>query len=336
MIRSELLTRLTQLAPDTTVYAAHVAALAEALVPAALSRQAQSPVGTIAPGLDELRLAELTGTTPELLEAWRVDDEKQTVAPDGIPVKYRLEAVLAWLRHATAHDVDAEERLATAFPMFDYADGAVEDLVGSLSRAHPPSGFWLARIAKAIGDDDTPGNRQFLDMLALDPDTAMQALAGMSDKNQASLNPANWLMWLLCRPAERPADMARVADALALLNDYDIGLGINAYGAADIVRHGLHTRTSFTISHVIAGLTQADRVLAGSLSGYATLVTTLIKLGADFSLQDERGRHVLDVATQVRKEYVSSPFLNIIDKFLLVQQLDEILLHGDDENAEKI
>jgi hypothetical protein len=44
----------------------------------------------------------------------------------------------------------------------------------------------------------------------------------------------------------------------------------------------------------------------------------------------------MQMATSVRHRHVSSPFLNLIDKFLLVQQLDDLLLLGDDENADKI
>ena len=336
MIRSDLLSRLTLLAPSTTFYAAHVAALAEAFLPAERSRQALGPISGEHTRLDEAMLANLTQTTPDTIEKWRAPDENQTVAPEGTHHRYRLQPVIEWIEVLSTQDLAGPERFATVFPMLDYADGVVEDFLGSLDRSEPPTGFWLARIAKALRDDEAPQNHTFLEALSTDPDSALQSAARMPEKSLEDFNPANWLMWELCRPSEKTTDLNAIAETLTLLNDQDIGLGINAYGSADIVRHGLHTRISFTISHLVAGLTQSDPRLVRSLVGYSTLVTTLIKLGADFSLQDEQGRHVLDVATQVRKSHVSSPFLNIIDKFLLVQQLDEILLHGDDENAEKI
>lgn len=336
MIRSDLLSRLTRLAPSTTFYAAHIAALAEAFLPAERSRQALGPVAEGQPQLDEAMLAKLTQTAPGTIEKWRAPDENQTVAPEGTHYRYRLPPVVEWIEVLATQEPAALERFATVFPMLDYADGAVENFLGSLDRTEPPIGFWLARIAKTLNDDESPQNQAFLEALSTDPDAALRSSALMSEKSLENFNSANWLMWELCRPSEKISDLNAVAEALTLLNDHDIGLGINAYGSADIVRHGLHTRISFTISHLVAGLTQSDPLLVRSLAGYATLVTTLIKLGADFSLEDEQGRHVLDVATQVRKSHVSSPFLNIIDKFLLVQQLDEILLHGDDENAEKI
>lgn len=324
MLHNDLMKRLVTLPADTPLAHAHVLALYDA-------QRAPDPVGA------------LTGVPAELLDTWRIPVESHTVRAAQPPARYRLGAVLDGLSRqddaADALNRDAS-RLATAFPMFTYADGADDDFITSLQHTEDPVTTRILRIpipfdlpaGTAIG----AAEQTFLNALLRDPDALPAAARRLPARTLESFNLANWLLAEFCRPELDAAHLHEVAESISLLADEDFGLGVNAYGHAESQQEGLVTRLSFTMSHLVAGLPQTSRLLNGSSSGYAALVTTLIKLGADFALEDDQGRNAMQVATGVRRQHVSSPFLNLIDKFLLVQQLDEMMLHGDDENADKI
>lgn len=327
MLHNDLMKRLASLPADTPLARAHVLALYDA-------QRTPDPVST------------LTGVPDELLDAWRIPVESHTVRAAQPAARYRLGAVLdgVKVRDDAAVDADASTndaaRLATAFPMFTYADGAEDDFITSLQHTEDPVSSRILRFpipfdlpaGTAIG----AAEQTFLDALLRDPDALPAAARRLPARTLESFNPANWLLAEFCRPELDAAHLHHVAESISILADEDLGLGVNAYGQAESQQEGLITRLSFTMSHLVAGLTQTSRLLNGSSSGYAALVTTLIKLGADFALEDDQGRNAMQVATGVRHQHVSSPFLNLIDKFLLVQQLDEMMLHGDDENADKI
>lgn len=329
MLQNDLLSRLAALPADTPLSAAHVAALHQA-------------------GLAPDPLSTLKGVPADRLEAWQLPAETHTVHAAEPPPRYRLGAVLAAVTDAegTAGDslYDAA-RLRTAFPLFTYADGAEEDFLTSLRHAEDPADFRILRIpapfdvpegAQPGPDMQAPDAKAFLDALRRDPDAAVAAAQRLPARLLETFNPANWLLAEMAGPHLQAAHLHQVAESISLLSDEDLGQGVNAYGHAESLHGGLVTRLSFTMSHLVAGLTQTSRFLNGSSSGYAALVTTLIKLGADFALENNEGQNAMQVATAVRHRHVSSPFLNLIDKFLLVQQLDDMLLHGDDENADKI
>ncbi|WP_420224797.1 hypothetical protein [Pigmentiphaga litoralis] len=330
MLQNDLLQRLAALPADTPLSAAHVTALHHA-------RLAPDP------------LSALKGVPADRLDAWRLPAETHTVhAAEPLP-RFRLGAVLAGPTHADEDgrdgDLDAAARLRTAFPLFTYADGAEDDFLTSLRHAEDPVGFRILRIpapfdlpeaGRAAPDVQGPDIQAFLGALRSDPDAAVAAAQRLPPPLLAGFNAANWLLAEMARPQLKSADLHQVAESLSLLADDDLGQGINVYGHAESLQGGLVTRLSFTMAHLVAGLTQTSRFLDGSSTGYAALVTTLIKLGADFALENNEGQNAMQVATAVRHRHVSSPFLNLIDKFLLVQQLDDMLLHGDDENADKI
>ncbi|NYE23094.1 hypothetical protein [Pigmentiphaga litoralis] len=324
MLQNDLLPRLAAMPADTPLSAAHVAALHHA-------------------GLAPDPLSTLKGVPADRLDAWRLPAETHTVHAAEPPPRYRLGAVLAGLADA-APGVHSDSpydaaRLQTAFPLFTYADGAEDDFLTSLRHAEDPVDFRILRIPAPFDlpeDPQAPDTQAFLDALRRDPDAAVAAAQRLPARLLETFNPANWLLAEMARPTLQAAHLHQVAESISLLSDDDLGQGVNAYGHAETLQGGLVTRLSFTMSHLVAGLTQSSRFLDGSSSGYAALVTTLIKLGADFALDNHAGQNAMQVAEAVRHRHVSSPFLNLIDKFLLVQQLDDMLLHGDDENADKI
>jgi hypothetical protein len=319
MLQNDLLVRLAALPADTPLSGDHVAALYQA-------------------GLAPDPLSTLKGVPADLLDAWRLPAEPHTVHAAEPPKRYRLGAVLAGLR-AADNGADTA-RLHSAFPLFTYADGAEDDFLTSLRHAEDPVDVRILRIPAPFelpeGGQLHPDQRNFIDALRRDPDAALAAARRLPERLVDTFNPANWLLAEFAGPHLQAAHLHQVAESISLLSDEDLGLGVNAYGHAESLRGGLVTRLSFTMSHLVAGLTQTSRFLDGSSSGYAALVTTLIKLGADFALENDEGQNAMQIATSVRHRHVSSPFLNLIDKFLLVQQLDDLLLLGDDENADKI